>query len=141
LITVGSHEECNEIARFAGTAYNPAYDFAIVRTEQGELLGGVIYQGYTGASIRAHIAGFRPRWIDKDMLWMMFHYPFEQLACDKILGFIHSTNGKALDFNRKLGFKEEARITGVYRDADMVIMTLRREDCRWLTRGKRRGIF
>jgi hypothetical protein len=48
---------------------------------------------------------------------------------------------KALDFNRKLGFIEEARIAGVFRDADLVIMSMRREDCRWLTRGKRRGIF
>jgi hypothetical protein len=46
-----------------------------------------------------------------------------------------------LDFNTKLGFIEEARITGVFRDADLVIMSMRREDCRWLKRGHRRGIF
>jgi RimJ/RimL family protein N-acetyltransferase len=141
MITVGHEGETKIIAEAAGTIANPACDFSIVRVEDGRLLGGVIYQGYTGASIRMHAAGFVPRWVDKDMLWMAFHYPFEQLGCGKVLGFVHSTNLKALDFNRKLGFKEEARITGVFRDADLVIMTMRREDCRWLMRGKRCGIF
>jgi hypothetical protein len=141
MITIGTYEHARRIAITAGMFFNSACDQAIVRLEHEKLLGGVIYQGYTGASIRAHIAGFTPRWIDKDMLWMMFHYPFEQLGVNKIIGHVHSTNLKALDFNRKLGFKEEARIEGVFRDADLVIMSMRREECRWLERGKRRGIF
>ena len=141
MITIGTYEHAQRIAATAGMFFNLECDQAIVRIEDEKLLGGVIYQGYTGASIRAHIAGFTPRWIDKSMLWMMFHYPFEQLGVNKIIGYVHSTNLKALDFNRKLGFKEEARIEGVFRDADLVIMSMRREKCRWLERGKRRGIF
>lgn len=141
MIKLGTELDAAPIAKECGIFFNPVCDYVIVRTEGGKLLGGVIYQGFTGASIRMHVAGFAPRWIDRDMLWMAFHYPFDQLGVRKVLGFIHSTNLKALDFNRKLGFKEEARIAGVFRDADLVIMTMRREDCRWLTRGKRRGIF
>jgi RimJ/RimL family protein N-acetyltransferase len=141
MITIGTLKQAQAIAKTAGMFFNLECDQAIVRVEGEELLGGVIYQGFTGASIRAHIAGFTPRWIDRDMLWMMFHYPFEQLGVSKIIGHVHSTNLKALDFNRKLGFKEEARIEGVFRDADLVIMSMRREDCRWLERGKRRELF
>lgn|SRR3982751_3939862 len=141
MITPGTLEHAKAVAKAAGVFFNPEYDHTIMRVERGELYGGLIYQGYTGASIRAHIAGFRPRWIDKDMLWMIFHYPFEQLGVGKIFGHVHSTNLKALDFNRRLGFIEEARIAGVYRDADLVILSMRREDCRWLKRGHRRGIF
>jgi hypothetical protein len=141
MITADHIEHARAIAKEVGVFFNPECDHAIIRTEDDKLLGGVIYQGYTGASIRAHIAGFAPRWIDKDMLWMMFDYPFGQLGVNKIIGHVHSTNLKALDFNRKLGFKEEARIAGVFRDADLVIMSMRRENCRWLERGKRRGIF
>lgn len=141
MIDVGSELHARRIAREVSTFFNPECDRSIVRTENGELLGGVIYQGYTGASIRMHVAGFNPRWIDRDMLWMAFYYPFEQLGVSKVLGFVHSTNLKALDFNRKLGFKEEARVTGVFRDADLVIVSMRREDCPWLKRGHRRGIF
>jgi RimJ/RimL family protein N-acetyltransferase len=141
MITIGVEDHGRRIAKTAGMFFNPECDQAVVRIEKGELLGGVIYQNYTGASIRMHVAGFAPRWIDKDMLWMAFHYPFEQLGVNKVLGYVHSTNLKALDFNRKLGFKEEARIEGVFRDADLVIMSMRREGCRWLKRGQRRGIF
>jgi RimJ/RimL family protein N-acetyltransferase len=141
VIILGNREQAQRIAETAGMFFNLQCDQAIVRIEDGKLLGGVIYQGYTGASIRMHVAGFTPRWADRDMLWMAFHYPFEQLGVNKVFGHVHSTNLKALDFNRKLGFIEEARIAGVFRDADLVIMSMRREDCRWLTRGKRRGIF
>ena len=141
MVIVGSLAQARTIAKEAGTHFNPECDVAIVRVEEGELLGGVIFTGYTGASIRAHIAGLKPRWIDRDMLWMMFHYPFDQLAVRKIFGHVHSTNRKALDFNTKLGFKIEVQIDGVYRDADLVVMSMRREECRWLKRGSRRGIF
>ena len=141
MITSDHDKHARAIAKAVGVFFNPECDHAIIRTEGDELLGGVIYQGYTGASIRAHIAGFKPRWIDKDTLWIIFDYPFTQLGVRKIIGHVHSTNLKALDFNRKLGFKEEARIEGVFRDADLVIMSMRREDCRWLERGSRRGIF
>jgi hypothetical protein len=141
MISTGNPEHAHRIAKEVGVFFNPVCDHVLARSKGGELLGGVIYQGFTGASIRAHIAGFRPRWLDRDMLWMMFHYPFEQLRVGKIIGHVHSTNLKALDFNSKLGFKEEARIEGVFRAADLVIVSMRREDCRWLERGARRGIF
>jgi hypothetical protein len=141
MIIHGTHEHALAIAQGAGVIYNAVCDVAIVRIEDEGLLGGVLYQGYTGASIRGSMVGFHPRWIDRDMLWMAFHYPFDQLGVNKVLGFIHSTNLKALDFNRKLGFKEEARISDVFRAADLVIMSMRREDCRWLERGRRHGIL
>ena len=76
MITTSYRKHARTIAKEVGTFFNPECDHAIVRVEDNKLLGGVIYQGYTGASIRAHIAGFTPRWIDKDMLGMMFPLSF-----------------------------------------------------------------
>jgi hypothetical protein len=139
MIAPGTHEQARIIAEAAGVFFNPECNHSIVRVEGDKLLGGVIYQGFTGASIRMHAVGFVPRWIDKDMLWISFEYPFGQLGVNKILVHVHSTNLKSLAFTTKLGFKEEAQITGVYPDADLVIMSMCREDCRWLKRGHRRG--
>lgn len=141
MIIHGTAEHGFAIAKAIGVMFNPVCDVSIVRVEDGQLLGGALYQGYTGASIRIHVVGFHPRWIDRDALWMAFHYPFDQLGCTKVIGFVPSINLKALDFNRKLGFKEEARISDVFRGADLVIMSMRREDCRWLERGRRHGIL
>jgi RimJ/RimL family protein N-acetyltransferase len=141
MIIVGNQLHGRTLARASGCSYNPESNVVFSREKDGKLLGGVIFQAYNGASIVIQVASFDPHWLDRDMLWMSFHYPFDQLGVRKLFTQTPSNNLKALDFNRKLGFKDEARIEGVFRDADLVIRSMRREDCRWLTRGSRRGIF
>lgn len=121
-----------QIAEAAPCVYSPEHDHCVARIKGGRLLGGVIFQGYTGASIEMHVAGFDPFWLSRDMLWAVFAYPFIQLRCLKVIGRVKQTNSKALEFDLKLGFKEEARISDVYPDGDLFILTMRREDCRWL---------
>lgn len=120
------------IASAAGCVFNKGVDQVISRVEDGKLLGGVIFTGYCGASICIHVAGFDPHWINKSMLWITFDYPFNQLGVKKLIGQVPSSNLKALEFDKKLGFKEEARISDVFPDGDLIVLSMRREDCRWL---------
>lgn len=120
------------IARGAGVAFNPEVDVVIARVTDGVLRGGVIFNGYTGASINLHVWGSDPAWADRDMLWITFHYPFIQLRCRKVFGQIPANNKHALDFDLKLGFKIEARIPEVFPDEDLIVVSMKREDCRWL---------
>lgn len=101
-------------------------------TPEGNLLGGVIYDGFTGGCIFMHQAGFSRRWLGGNMLWIAFDYPFNKLKVNKVAGTINSNNQELLDFNRKLGFKEEARIKDAYLDGDMIVLTMERSECRWL---------
>ena len=126
------------IAEAAGTFFNPAADACIAREEDDELVGGVIYQNYTGTSCGLHLAGFRHDWVNKDMLWVCFHYPFIQLNCTKIFGQVPLSNKRALEFDLKIGFKEETRISGVFDDGDLVVISMLREDCKWLKLGPRK---
>lgn len=123
--------------------YNPAVDPVISHTDaSGKLLGGVIYEGLTGPCIFAHQAAFDKRWLSKDMLWVVFDYPFNQLKCKKICGTIPSSNPGLLAFNLKLGFSVEAVIKDAYPDGDMLVMSMKRDECRWLglkPRGLRAG--
>lgn len=142
MIVSGNPDHGRRIAAEAGTFFNPECDRVIARVddETDELLGGVIYTGFKGfgSSIGLHVAGFDPRWIDRDMLWITFAYPFEQLGCVKITATVPTRNQKAVLFNRKLGFVEEARVANLFPDgSDLSIMTMRKEDCRWLKRGSR----
>lgn len=120
------------ICASVGITYNPTYDVVLSRVENGALYGGVVYQGYTGASIAIHMAGFHPRWINRDMLWVAFDYPFVKLGVKKLVGHVSSGNQKALELDLKLGFKEEARIADVYADGDLVFLSMYKSDCRWL---------
>jgi RimJ/RimL family protein N-acetyltransferase len=132
MIEFGNVAHAERIASEAGISFNPVTDITIARSENGELLGGVIFKDYTGRSITIHVAAFNPRWINPDMLWITFHYPFEQLGVQKIFGQVCVKNSRALEFDRKLGFKEEAIIRDVYPDGDMILLGMYRDDCRFL---------
>jgi RimJ/RimL family protein N-acetyltransferase len=131
-----------EIAAAVPRNYNPVKDIVISRTREEKLLGGVIFEGYTGSAIFAHQAAFDKHWLSRDMLWVLFDYPFNQLNCKKIIGTIPSCNLELLVFNRKLGFKLEYEIADAYPDGAMSILSMTRADCRWLNlkpRGLRAG--
>lgn len=131
MIRFNHAEDGHAIAAAAGCTFNAAVDVVIARFEK-KLLGGVIYQNYTGTSINCHMAGFEPNWINKDLLWICFDYPFNQLGCKYMFGQVPSCNSKALDFDTKLGFTELTRIPGVFPNGELVVLRMAREDCRYL---------
>lgn len=132
MIVLNRKDHGYEIAKGAGCSFNPAVDTVISRERDGRLLGGVIYQNYTGASIGMHVASFEDGWMNRELLWVCFHYPLVQLGCSSVLGTVPASNTKALEFDKKLGFKEVARVPAVFPDGDLVIVAMRREECRWL---------
>lgn len=112
---------------------NPRCDIVISRmSPEGKLLGGVIYQSFTGTSIQVHVAGFSPNWLSKDLLWVVFDYPFSQLKVGTVFSQIRESNKVALEFNLKIGFKEVCRIDGVFPEGQCVITSITRDTCRWL---------
>jgi len=143
MILLNNKEHGERIAARIPRNYNSAVDPVISRTDSdGKLLGGVIFDGYTGSCVFAHQASFDKHWLSRDMLWVMFDYPFNQLKVKKIVGTIRSSNPKLLEFNLKLGFKIETKLEDGYPDGDMLIMSMTREECRWLDmkpRGLRAG--
>lgn len=120
------------IAKACNASYNSQMDQCISRSDDKGLLGGVLYQNYTGTSVNVHMAGFDPSWVIRDMIWVCFHYPFVQLNCRKMFGQVPASNVRALEFDRKLGFIEETRIKDVFPDGDLVVLSMKREDCKWL---------
>lgn len=132
MIVFGSDLYGHAVSKRAGTTFNPAVDQCIARIENDVLLGGVTYQGYTGSSIQMHVGGFVPRWANRDFLWVIFDYPFNQLGCRKVFGQVPETNTRALEIDQKLGFKVVAKIDDVFPDGACLVLALAREDCRWL---------
>lgn len=122
-----------QIAVVIPRTYNPMADRVVSNTDtEGRLLGGVIYEGCISNCIFMHQGSFDPHWLSQDMLWTVFHYPFVQLGLGKVCGTIPSSKPELLDFNRRLGFKVECTITDAYKDGDLIIMSMLKEDCRWL---------
>ena len=121
------------LEQMMGIVYNPRADVCISRThEDGRLLGGVIFTDYLIASIQIHVASFTPRWINRQMLWYTFAYPFLQLQVQTLFGQVNSENHAALEFDKHLGFREVTRIDGIYPSGQLVLMAMTRDECRFL---------
>lgn len=106
----------------------------ISRVEDDKLLAGVVYENYTGegGSIEAHIGSFTKRWLCRDFLYIMFDYPFNQLKVKQAFARVQAKNEKSLKWCRSLGFKDLVVIEDVFPDDDMVVLRMKREECRYL---------
>lgn len=101
--------------------------------QDGTLFGGVLYTDVTKHSCQVHIAGFRPNWINRDLLWVAFHLPFVQLNLKRIFAYICEDNKRSLAFTRHIGFSTLCIIPEVHADRGLVVLAMDRPSCRWLT--------
>lgn len=99
---------------------------------KGELVAGVVFEGYNGAIMKAHIAVEKGSSLSRQMLWAIGDYAFRQMNVHKLVGFVDSTNERALALDKKFGFVEEGRITGGTPDGDLVVLTLTKENYRFI---------
>jgi len=98
----------------------------------GQLVAAAMFDYCNGASIFAHIAvtgRFTREW-----LWFICYYPFVQLGCQVVIGLVNETNHAAQRFDEHFGFRLQCAIPQADPDGALLIYTLRKEDCRFLTR-------
>lgn len=99
----------------------------------GKIIAGVIFEAYNGRTVNLHVAGI-DNWCSRDYLCAVFHYAFEVLKVVKVIGTVSSANVKAMKLDLGLGFIHEATITDAAKDGDLNILTMTRQQCRWLRR-------
>lgn len=97
-----------------------------------QILGGIALTSYLGGSLALHMASEDPSWCTREMLWMVFHYAFEQLGCRKVFGPVRSDNYHAIATNLRGGWSVEAVLRGAFDDADMIVMSMTKDACLWL---------
>lgn len=107
----------------------------LVRDDE-EVLAGVMLENYTGHCITMHIAISSANVPIRKLLVTSALYVFNQLGCHKILGLVPSTNKAALSFDTRLGFTPEAIIKDVFKDGDMIVLSMTREQCGFLPKAK-----
>ena len=98
----------------------------------GKILAAVGYDGWMDNACCMHVALDHPS-AGRYVLRPAFRIPFVELGLGVVVAKVVSTNVRALALDKALGFK----VVGVGRDwirpgVDLVVMEMRREDCRWL---------
>lgn len=130
-------------ARFVGPlvfgrlnkAWAPEGRHAIGMFRGREFMAGVVYEDFTNFACTAHIVVEKPTIWLRSFLRAAFWYPFDQLGLQLMLGPVPGYNEAALRLDKWMGFKEQARIPGVYGEHDLVILSMKRDECRWLAGG------
>lgn len=134
-IILNERDRCAEWAR-QRIAHVPSWGEwceAIGLEDDGELLAVVVYNLYSGADIAMHIAAVPGRrWMTREFLRVAFRYPFVQLGCRRVSGFVPASNFDALRFDLHLGFVRE----GLMREAlengeDVIVLGMLERECRW----------
>jgi RimJ/RimL family protein N-acetyltransferase len=116
-----------------GGVWSPVDAIAVGLEKGGELVAGVIYDHYNGASVCMHVASDGSRqWLNKGFLQFCFEYAFDRLKVKKVIGMVPSDNVPALQFDARLGFSEEARIKDACPGGDLILLTMTRPQCRWI---------
>lgn len=105
----------------------------------GELVAGVIYEGFNAHNVWMHVATKdKGRWLTKPFLWYCFHYPFEEVGVRRVSVHVADSNLESKRFVERLGFQREATLTGAAPDGgDIGIHVMWRDKCRFL--GERYG--
>ena len=118
------------VAKKTAGIFAPESSEAIGLQRRGEVVAGVIYEGWTGRSMMVHVAveGL----MTPSYLAAIFHYPFVHVGANMLIAPVSEGNTKSINFVRKLGFRLEGRIPDAYPDGALLIYTMRRDECKYL---------
>lgn len=115
-----------------GNRFHADSETAIGIERDGALCGGCVFESFTGKSVLIHAAGDGRRWMSREFVRAVFGYAFRQLGVHKLIGPVDSANTNSRRFIENLGFKPEAVVIDGARSGDLILYTLRRQDCRFL---------
>jgi hypothetical protein len=124
----------NEQKEFLEAHTKGKYELSMTRfiglESNGKLVAVAGFDSYNGASMQVHLA-ITGR-LTRKYIRYVYNYAFNTAKVYKLVGLVSSSNAKALKFDFHSGFIEEGRIVGGYPDGDIVILTMTREQCRYL---------
>ena len=100
--------------------------------KDGELIAGVKFDNWNGASICMHVAAIGKHWMTREYLRYCFQYPFAEVKASKILGLVAESNMDARRFDEHLGFVLEYSIPKAHPDGALLIYSMTPDQCRFL---------
>lgn len=105
----------------------------------GEIVAGVVIHQINGANAFCHIAIEKPVKAIYDLFFVVCDYSFRQLGLKRLTGLVPTNEQHIIKFDKRLGFEEEFVMKDAAIDADLMVLVMRADNCRWLERGMNHG--
>lgn len=105
---------------------------AIGIVRDGNIVAGVLYDNFNGASVYAHIAVEHGAYIGKEFLHAIFDYPFNQLGANVIIGLVAQDNIRAQELDEHLGFTLKYILPEGHPSGGLFHYAMYKTECRWI---------
>lgn len=117
-------------------SYYPTTRFkGIIRIVGEKRMAMVGFDDFTYNSCQMHIAMRNAHGLSRYFIGECFRYVFQTCNLGLVIGVTPCNNTRALELNRRLGFRRILTIQDGYAlGTDLAIQEMRREECRWLTK-------
>jgi RimJ/RimL family protein N-acetyltransferase len=135
-ITTDNQSELRDWLSEKGDFNYPKETQCIGQLRNGNLIAVVGFNNFSENLCQIHVAASEDYWINKALLNATFDYPFNKLKVKVILAPISKTNDKSLNLCRKLGFEQVADIPYGHPKGDLIVMAMKRNQCKWLQQGE-----
>lgn len=89
------------------------------------------FERWTGDDVEVHYSGERG-FLSRRFLRALARYAFDQLGCRRITGRIPVFRPEAVKLGLRLGFRHEGTLRCAFDGADILILGMLKEECRWL---------
>ena len=96
------------------------------------ILAGVVINNFNGANATCHIAIAQQTKAIIRLFQAVCDYAFNHCKLKRLTGMVPSNEPKILEFDKHLGFEEEFVMKDGAPGADMHILVMRPDTCRWL---------
>ena len=98
-----------------------------------DVVGGFVIVKYLGHSAAIRMAGEDGNWCSRELLWMVFHYAFNQLHCGKLLAPVKSDMYDVISMDLRAGWQLEATLRDMFEDGThLLILSMTKDTCPWL---------
>lgn len=100
---------------------------------RGRIVGAAIFHDYRPRYGSIQISAVSEgQWLTKEVMGVIFHYPFVQLGCTSIYACVEAHNTHSQRFTEKAGFKPAGLLRRGFGTADAVLYDMLAEDCKWI---------
>lgn len=103
--------------------------FEVIGTRGPDHCAAAVFEHFTGRDIHIHLAA-EGRWATQAFLHSVFWYPFVQLGCERITGFV--SDPEYLSFYQLLGFRVEGTLREMFDDSDLILIGMLKRECRYI---------
>jgi hypothetical protein len=92
----------------------------------------VAFNNFIGKTACMHVVVQDKEVLSRHVIRQTFKYAYEACGLEFLFGLVDSTNLEAIDFDRRIGFKDIHVVLDGGVSGDLVVLGMAKSDCRWI---------